>query len=103
MRKLRDIIIGATVLSSTLLGGVALAGPDYVSGPTTSGKVCTQSTSLNVRTLPSTSAKVLTQVAKDSTVNIKGDYYDYNTYKTWYYISTSKGSGFVSGDYICIY
>lgn len=102
MRKFRDIIVGAAFLGSTLLSGAALAGPGYVNNAT-SGKVCTQSTSLNVRTLPSTEAKVLTQVAKGSTVNIKGDYYDYSTYKTWYYILTSKGSGFVSGDYICIY
>ena len=98
MNNIKKIIIGGL-----FVGSMILAGAQAAFAVSTVGTVCTQSTSLNVRTLPSTSAKVLTSVSKGSQVSIKGDYYDYSTYKTWYYISTNKGSGFVSGDYICIY
>lgn len=65
------------------------------------GHVCTASDPLTVRTQPEVGNNKLTTVAKNSVVTIIGGYSNWTTNEVWYRINTSKGKGYVNGNYIC--
>ena len=59
--------------------------------------VCTQSTPLNVRSLPSVNSRVIGSIPRGASVIIEGDQNGY----TWAYHFPTGTSGWVSLKYIC--
>ena len=83
------------------VGTVALAAnAHYTPNHENHAHVCTQSTSLNVRSGPN--GKIIGSVHKGALVTIKGSYSNWETNQTWYEIYLQNGStGYISGDYVC--
>lgn len=100
MNRLKRIgfVLGLGLLS---VGTVVLtANAHYTPSHENHAHVCTQSTSLNVRSMPN--GKIIGSVNKGALVTIKGTYSNWETNQTWYEIYLHNGStGYISGDYVC--
>lgn len=102
MKDVKNIVIGGVFLASMVLAGARASMAHYDQYAPNHAHVCTASTSLNVRTGPSTSTSIKGSVAKGAKVTVKGTYSNWETNNVWYEIYLSNGStGYISGDYVC--
>lgn len=87
-------------LKITVLSLLCVAGLIY-SAPAEAAKVCTQSTSLNVREYPTTNSQVVTRLQKGDRVEVMWANYDYSWYYVYFRLGGYSWFGWVNADYIC--
>lgn len=92
--------LAGTLLTSPL--NVNKANAHWVESNPNHAHVCTESTSLNVRSGYSQKSSIIGSLAKGATVQIKGNYYNWETQESWFEVYLNNGkTGWVNGNYIC--
>ncbi|MGI5900384.1 MAG: GDSL-type esterase/lipase family protein [Christensenellales bacterium] len=69
---------------------------DYAAGKSSQGKVMNVSSSLNMRSSPSTSASIVTKLRNNATVTIEEAFIDYE----WHKVSVNGKSGYLHKDFV---